>query len=374
MRWDNEVNASFRLLDDEPKTLITEGEKIKLIGAEKEVHFYDIVPCKEHPEGAYEFEVILKEKPLTNKIEFTLETKGLDFFYQPEITQEEKDKGTVRPDNIVGSYAVYASENKINYIGGKKYKVGKIGHIFRPKIIDAKGAEVWGELNIDIEKGLLTVIIPQDFLDKAVYPIRHVAGLTFGYTSAGGTGYSLAYENTMGGTQDSTRRGSVYQAGESGILDSISFFCLQENGSGTINANTSVFVNEKDSGGANIHGQIAVAEASVGYENNVVNERLINLSSEEIDSAVDYILNIVTDADPLIYSFSGFSVRGDSTGAVSYLEVAAGSGSASYDALRGESPWTTVGTGTIKHSIYATYSLAVVVQDIIQPGIIPFPR
>ena len=53
MRWDNEVNASFRLLDDEPKQLTTEGEKIKLIGAKKEVHLYDIAPCEEHPEGDY---------------------------------------------------------------------------------------------------------------------------------------------------------------------------------------------------------------------------------------------------------------------------------------------------------------------------------
>ncbi|KKL52074.1 hypothetical protein LCGC14_2289150 [marine sediment metagenome] len=37
-RWDNEVNASFRLLDNEPKQLTTEGDTIKLIGAPKEVH------------------------------------------------------------------------------------------------------------------------------------------------------------------------------------------------------------------------------------------------------------------------------------------------------------------------------------------------
>ena len=97
MRWDNEVNCSIRLIDSEPKQLITENEKIKLIGATKEVHFYDIAPNEEYPEGAHEFEVILKEKPLTNKIEFTLETKGLNFFYQLELTQQEIDEGVVRP-------------------------------------------------------------------------------------------------------------------------------------------------------------------------------------------------------------------------------------------------------------------------------------
>src|SRR3990167_744117 len=185
-RWSNEINCSFRLVHNEVSPTVTvEGEKIIWSGEKTEAHFYDIAPNEEHPEGAYEFEVILKEKPLTNKIEFTLETKGLDFFYQPELTQEEIDEGTIRPENVVGSYAVYASENKINYVGGKEYKAGKVGHIFRPKIIDSAGTEVWGELHI--ENGILSVTIPQEFLDVAVYPIRHAAGLTFGYTVAGAT-------------------------------------------------------------------------------------------------------------------------------------------------------------------------------------------
>lgn len=183
MRWDNEVNCSIRLFHDEiTPIIITEAEKIIWQGDKVEAHFYDI-RNKEHPEGASEFEVILKEKPDTNKVEFTLNTKGLDFFYQPELTQDEIDEGAERPENVVGSYAVYASEEKVNYAGGKEYKCGKIGHIFRPKIIDSAGAEVLGELKIDND--ILSVTIPQDFLDKAVYPVRHAAGLTFGYTTAG---------------------------------------------------------------------------------------------------------------------------------------------------------------------------------------------
>ena len=175
-RWDNEGNFSARLVNTEPTpTVSTQANKIIWLGDKTETHFYDIAPNEEHPEGAYEFEVILKEKPLTNKIEFTLETKGLDFFYQPELTQEEKDQGNIRPENVVGSYAVYASENKINYIGGKEYKCGKVGHIFRPKIDDSAGMEVCGKLHI--EKGILSVTIPQAFLDKRGYPKRQAAGL-----------------------------------------------------------------------------------------------------------------------------------------------------------------------------------------------------
>ena len=181
MRWDNECNVSIRLKDFIDYKVQTEGEKIKLINAEKEVHFYQI----EEGEGASEFEVILKSKPISNVIEFTLEDKDVEYFYQPELTQEEIAKGAVRPDNVVGSYAVYAKTPKVNYVGGKEYKCGKVGHVFRPKIIDSAGTEVWGDLHIDVENGLLSVTIPQDFLDKAVYPVRHAAGLTFGYGTHG---------------------------------------------------------------------------------------------------------------------------------------------------------------------------------------------
>ncbi len=131
MRWDNEVNASFRFLDNEPKQLVTEGERIKLVGAKKEVHFYEIPQKTEPLEGGFEFEVILKEKPTSNKLEFSIETKGLRFYYQPELTEEEK-KTCYRPENVVGSYAVYHSTKKNDYskISGKNYRTGKAFHTF----------------------------------------------------------------------------------------------------------------------------------------------------------------------------------------------------------------------------------------------------
>jgi hypothetical protein len=110
MRWDNEVNFSVRLKDDQVaiEAVTTSQDKIVWSKGKRDVNFYDLT----EGEGGYEFEVILKEKPATNKLEFTLNTKGLDFFYQPELTQEEKDQGATRPEKVVGSYAVYASENK----------------------------------------------------------------------------------------------------------------------------------------------------------------------------------------------------------------------------------------------------------------------
>ena len=183
-RWDNEVNFSLRLKHTEKNhTVEFDGEKIKWKGAKVEAHFYDKPEASE--DGGHEFEVILKEKPKTNIIEFSLNTKGVDFFYQPALTQQEIDEGAIRPENVVGSYAVYASEQKANWKGGKEYKVGKVGHIYRPKIYDATGKECWGSLSVDKEAGKLSVEIPQEFLDKAVYPV--VVDPTFGYTTVGAT-------------------------------------------------------------------------------------------------------------------------------------------------------------------------------------------
>jgi len=173
-RWDNEVNFSVGLIDEGGTHKIESG-KIKYTGNRK-ANFYSL-------DDGYEFEEILDKKPKNNILEYSIETKNLDFFYQGELTQEEIDQEAERPENVVGSYAVYHSENPINYVGGKEYKSGKVGHIYRPKIIDANGKEIWGFLNIDIERGILSITIDEEWLNKAKYPV--IVDPTFGYTSAG---------------------------------------------------------------------------------------------------------------------------------------------------------------------------------------------
>lgn len=218
-RWgnsieDNECNVSIRLKGFDKYTVETEGEKVKLITPEREAHFYDIAPNEEHPEGAREFEIVLKEPPKSNVIEFTLNDKDVDYFYQPALTAEEIEQVASRPENVEGSYAIYAKTPKTNWIGGKEFRCGKVGHIYRPKIEDANGDWIWGELNID--SGILSVTIPQEFLDNAVYPIRHAAGLTFGYTTVGASkNFPLPNRNYMVGPK---------YAGADGTLVSMSAY------------------------------------------------------------------------------------------------------------------------------------------------------
>ena len=162
----------------------------------------------------YEHEVVLNVKPITNVIQWTLQTKGLEFHYQPALTAKEIADGEVRPDDIVGSYAVYHSTKQGNYAGGKNYRAGKAFHIKRPKITDASGNWVWGDLNIDVAAQLMTVTVPQAFLNSAVYPV--IVDPTFGYTTAGGTQQFHGADYVVGSLYTSSEAGDITKLTVSG--------------------------------------------------------------------------------------------------------------------------------------------------------------
>ena len=257
-KWNDEVNFKVKYKHGEKEKdqkVDIENKKIKWKGKKTEVHYYDIkkgelLHDKVLEADSFEVEVLLLEKPDTNIVSFDIETQGLSFYYQPELTQEEIDDGANRPENVIGSYAIY-HESKTNnalypidkskytqeeldqmvldgrHIGktndngeidyfkvGKKYMAGKAFHIYRPKIIDSAGKEIWGKLNIT--DNLLTVEIPQGFIDNAVYPVRHAAGLTIGYTSIGGN------EGLWGA--DTIRGIYPFTASASGTIDKMSVY------------------------------------------------------------------------------------------------------------------------------------------------------
>jgi len=211
-RWDNEANFSIRLADegDAPAEISEDGEQIKWSKSAIEARFYAL----NDGEGGYEFEITLKERPKSNVLAFTLQTKGIAAYYQPALTAEEIAAEAYRPEHIVGSYAIY-HDSKAGNFADRHYRAGKMGHIYRPQVVDAAGKTAWGDLNIDLAAGTLTVTIPQEFLDSATYPIRHAAGLTFGYESAGGTETSA---------QGSDFYGSKYTCASAGTIDSITAY------------------------------------------------------------------------------------------------------------------------------------------------------
>ena len=197
--------------------------KVKFTNHKEEVHIYSL-------EKGMEYEVILKEKPESNKIEMEIESQDLNFYYQPPLNQEKQEKGLTcnetdcwdengtnivhRPINVVGSYAVYHESKSGDYskMGGKNYMVGKAFHIYRPKIIDSKGNWIWGELSIDEKKGILTIEIDQNFLDNAIYPVN--VDPTFGYETIGSSYQDI--HNYIYGSKF---------LGASGTIDSVSAVC-----------------------------------------------------------------------------------------------------------------------------------------------------
>lgn len=144
-------------------------------------------------DDGHEFEIVLKKKPKSNIFNFSLSVKGLSFFYQPELTAEQKLEGQSRAESVVGSYAIYHSKKN------NEYESGKVGHIYRPKLIDTTGKTCWADLKIDPEAKTMSITCPQQFLDESSYPI--IVDPTFGYTIAG---------SSFSSVQTTILKGSVF--------------------------------------------------------------------------------------------------------------------------------------------------------------------
>lgn len=132
-------------------------------------------------ESGLEILQILASRPKSNVLRYDINSDNLDLIYQPSLTAEEIAEGCERPDNIVGSYAVYETRPR----NGDFFKVG---HFFRPEAWDAAGHRIWCDMRI--AGGDLLVEVPREFLDSAVYPIT--VDPTFGYTSSPATASATA--------------------------------------------------------------------------------------------------------------------------------------------------------------------------------------
>jgi hypothetical protein len=108
----------------------------------------------------FEYDIILNREPESNRLYLTIQGwEGFDFFRQPD---------GFGPEILRGSYAVYTKEGVVS---SPAYPVGtgKLCHIHRPEIIDARGRRTWGDLMID--RGTLTILIPEGWLADAKYPV-----------------------------------------------------------------------------------------------------------------------------------------------------------------------------------------------------------
>jgi len=142
------------------------------------------------PDGsAFEVATTLHARPASNVLHYHFTTNAVAW-YQPFLANTNLDGDTwepnpyggmrVRPAHINGSYALYHPTRSGDYsaLGWQNYRAGKFLHIDRPWATDAEGHFTWAELAIIGDD--LQVIVPQAFLDVALYPV--VVDPTFGYS------------------------------------------------------------------------------------------------------------------------------------------------------------------------------------------------
>jgi hypothetical protein len=95
--------------------------------------------------------------------------------YQPALTPEEIDERSVRPEEVVGSYAVYG-------------RFGKFGHLYPGRWTDARGETCKAEIAWDGRQ--LRLVLPQKWTeaDSRAWPVTK--NLTFGHDGTPLTQYS----------------------------------------------------------------------------------------------------------------------------------------------------------------------------------------
>jgi hypothetical protein len=147
--------------DDERFTL--RGDKQRLVyKGRRRSHRFTILG-----DTAFEYDCILEREPESNVISLRLEgAENFDFFRQPDFVKEPFLKG---------SYAVYKKEKLVGE------GTGKLCHIHRPEIIDARGRRCWGELSVVGNE--LRITIPENWLAEAKYPV--IVDPTIGSSSIG---------------------------------------------------------------------------------------------------------------------------------------------------------------------------------------------
>jgi hypothetical protein len=104
---------------------------------------------------SFEYDCILEKPPETNVISLLIEgAEYYNFYRQPDF---------VKNPLLRGSYAVYKKEILIGE------GTGKLCHIHRPQIIDARGRRCWGSLAV--VGNVLRITIPDKWLGEVAYPV-----------------------------------------------------------------------------------------------------------------------------------------------------------------------------------------------------------
>jgi hypothetical protein len=159
----NRFNKPLRFVPlDEEKFSLSGGKQRLLYKGKQRSHRFTILG-----DTSFEYDCILEKPPDSNTVSLLIEgAENYDFFRQPEF---------VKDPFLKGSYAVYKKETLLGE------GTGKLCHIHRPEIIDARGRRCWGSLAVT--GNTLRITIPEKWLGEAVYPV--IVDPTVGTTTVG---------------------------------------------------------------------------------------------------------------------------------------------------------------------------------------------
>jgi len=147
-RWGGQ-GLRFIPLDDEKFTIRRDRKRLAYNGRRRS-HRFTILG-----ENSFEYDCILNREPESNVITLFMEgAEDFDFYRQPDFVPEPL---------LQGSYAVYKKETLVGE------GTGKLCHIHRPELIDARGRRCWGDLTIVGNE--LRIVIPENWLSEAAYPV-----------------------------------------------------------------------------------------------------------------------------------------------------------------------------------------------------------
>lgn len=193
-KWNDEHFVNFNAVDfkvNKQKESLIDNVVATTIGDVK----HEMWPLSN--ESALEYQLTFGSRPSDTVVLDVLCSAGLKWNYQPPLTQTEIDNGYERPDNVVGSYAIYGSKQ------GNKYRAGKFGHVFRWKLTDGDENWAWAEQEVVFSEkltkdghrqGSLTITLPSAWMDSAVYPVRLMGdGDTFGIEAEGNSSASIEW-------------------------------------------------------------------------------------------------------------------------------------------------------------------------------------
>lgn len=343
-KWEGETNLKIKIPHAAGGAKSLNNNRIKVDSFSYDVEIYPRSPeaiteqiagqthsFTINDEGGVEFDVVLDSAPSSNVFEFPVEEEGLKFYYQPPLDAEhptwsDRDgdgtADTFCPEIVVGSYAVYyeSQEGMLKSDSdGEKYKTGKAFHIYRPKVTDATGNAIWGELDFDEAKKTLSVTVDAAWLAAASYPVR--VDPNVGYTAVGGTASTLDAGSLISFTAVS---------GADGVATSVSAYMLQSvAGNSKGNIYNSAY-SPLDATGTE---EKAIPAAAAWVQHNYV-------SGPEMTPSDDYFITIWLQQESKIYYDTGASAN-------------VLSGTAAYG---GAWPTLSASSSTMRYSIYATYT------------------